>query len=102
MSDGGPRDDLEELLRRRSLTEDDARPEAVARRRERGGRTARENVADLIDDGSWVEYGRYAIAAQRGRRDMDDLEANTPGDGIVAGTATVDGAPTAVLAYDYT
>jgi acetyl-CoA carboxylase carboxyltransferase component len=96
------RDDLAELLRRRALTEDAARPEAVARRHERGGRTARDNVAELIDEGSWVEYGRYATAAQRQRRDADDLIANTPGDGLVAGTATVDGHPTAVLAYDYT
>src|SRR4051794_34269648 len=95
-------DDLAELFRRRELTEDDARPEAVARRRERGGRTARENVLDLVDPNSWVEYGRFAIAAQRQRRDLDDLIANTPGDGMLGGTARVDGVPCAVLAYDYT
>lgn len=95
-------EDLTELLRRRSLTEDDARAEAVAKRHSRGGRTARENVADLIDDGSWIEYGRYAIAPQRLRRDVDDLIANTPADGMLAGIATVDGRSTAVLAYDYT
>ncbi|MCV7424560.1 biotin carboxylase [Mycobacterium yunnanensis] len=96
------RDDLVELLRRRGLTEDAARPDAVQRRRAAGGRTARENVADLVDPGSFVEYGRYAIAAQRLRRDVDDLIAHTPADGMVAGTATVDGAACAVLAYDYT
>ena len=97
-----PRDDLAELERRRALTEDGARPEAVARRHERGGRTARENVADLVDAGSWVEYGRYAVAAQRMRRAHEELIAETPADGLVAGTATIDGQPTAVLAYDYT
>ncbi len=96
------RDDLAELLRRRALTEDAARPAALEKRHGRGGRSARENVADLIDAGSWVEYGRYAVAAQRGRREAEDLIANTPADGLVAGTATVDGRPTAVLAYDYT
>ena len=96
------RDDLAELQRRRELTEDVARPDAVTKRHERGGRTARENVADLIDEESWVEYGRYAIAQQRTRRSRDDLIANTPADGLVAGTATVDGNPIAVLAYDYT
>jgi acetyl-CoA carboxylase carboxyltransferase component len=95
------RDDLAELERRRERTEDAARGEAVAKRHDRGGRTARENVADLIDEGSWVEYGRYAVAQQRQRRSADDLIANTPADGLVAGTATVDGHPTAVLAYDY-
>jgi acetyl-CoA carboxylase carboxyltransferase component len=74
----------------------------VERRHAAGGRTARENVADLVDPGSFVEYGRFAIAAQRGRRDIDDLIDRTPADGLVAGTARVDGAPCAVLAYDYT
>jgi acetyl-CoA carboxylase carboxyltransferase component len=96
------RNDLVELQRRRELTEDAARPEAVTKRHDRGGRTARENVADLIDDGSWVEYGRYAIAQQRMRRSREDLIAKTPADGLVAGTATVNGHPIAVLAYDYT
>jgi acetyl-CoA carboxylase carboxyltransferase component len=96
------RDDLDEVLKRRALTRDDARPEAVARRHDAGGRTARENIADLVDDGSFVEYGRFAIAAQRGRRDLDELLARTPADGLVAGTARVNGKPCAVLSYDYT
>src|SRR3954471_22663665 len=96
------RDDLTELQRRRALTEDAARAEAVRKRHATGGRTARENVADLIDEGSWVEYGRLAIAAQRQRRDLDDLIARTPADGLLAGTARIDGHPCAVLAYDYT
>jgi acetyl-CoA carboxylase carboxyltransferase component len=96
------RDDLAELQRRRELTEDAARSEAVSKRHDRGGRTARENVTDLIDEGSWVEYGRYAIAQQRTRRSREDLIANTPADGLVAGTAAIDGEPIAVLAYDYT
>ena len=96
------RDDLAELLRRRALTEDAARPDAVERRHAAGGRTARENVADLVDPGSFVEYGRFAIAAQRQRRDLHDLIARTPGDGLIAGTARIDGVPCAVLSYDYT
>jgi acetyl-CoA carboxylase carboxyltransferase component len=95
-------EDLEELARRAALTDDAARLDAVEKRHAAGGRTARENVADLIDPGSWVEYGRFAIAAQRGRRELDDLIARTPGDGLVAGTARVDGRPCAVLSYDYT
>jgi len=102
MDPNAVRNDLVELQRRRELTEDAARPEAVSKRHHRGGRTARQNVADLIDEGSWVEYGRYVTAQQRKRRSQEDLIANTPADGLVAGTATVDGHPTAVLAYDYT
>lgn len=99
---GELRDDLVELRRRRALTEDAARPEAVERRHAAGGRTARENVADLVDPGSFVEYGRFAIAPQRLRRDLEDLIARTPADGLVAGTARVDGNACAVLSYDYT
>jgi len=96
------RDDHRHLLDRRALTEDAARPEAVARRHDAGGRTARENVDDLVDPGSFVEYGRFAIAAQRRRRELDDLIARTPADGLIAGTARVNGGACAVLSYDYT
>ncbi|GAS88025.1 acyl-CoA carboxylase subunit beta [Mycolicibacterium brisbanense] len=102
MSDEPLRDDLAEVLRRRALTQDAARPDAVARRHDGGARTARENIDDLVDPGSFVEYGRFAIAAQRQRRDLDDLIARTPADGLVAGTARIDGAACAVLSYDYT
>src|SRR4051795_11346035 len=96
------RKDLTELRARRALTEDAARSDAVERRHAAGGRTARENVADLVDAGTFVEYGRFAIAAQRQRRDLEELVARTPADGLVAGTARIDGRPCAVLSYDYT
>ncbi|HET7052300.1 MAG TPA: carboxyl transferase domain-containing protein [Solirubrobacterales bacterium] len=102
------RDDLAELRRREALTRDEARPEAVERRHRTGGRTARENLDELADPGSFVEYGRFAIAAQRGRGELDDLIARTPADGFVGGTARVNGelfgerAACAVLSYDYT
>ncbi len=94
--------DLDDLLARRAQTLDEARPEAVAKRHAGGGRTARENLDDLVDPETFVEYGRFATAAQRGRRSVDDLVANTPADGFIGGTARIDGAPCAVLSYDYT
>jgi acetyl-CoA carboxylase carboxyltransferase component len=100
--------DLSEVLARRALTEDAARTEAVERRHAAGGRTARENIADLVDPGSFVEYGRFAIAAQRSRRELKELIERTPADGLVAGTARVNGelfgerSACAVLSYDYT
>jgi acetyl-CoA carboxylase carboxyltransferase component len=97
-----PRGDLAEVVERHAVGLDHRRPEAVARRRSTGQRTTRENVADLVDPGSFVEYGPLAIAAQRRRRSLDDLVARTPADGLVAGVGTVDGRPTAVLSYDYT
>jgi len=104
------RPDLAELReRRRRAQEDAARPDAVAKRHATGLRTARENVADLCDPGSFSEYGALTLAAQRARRGLEELIEKTPGDGIVAGIATVNAAlhgeeqaRTAVLAYDYT
>ncbi len=98
---GHIRADLAEVVQRHRIGLDEGRPEVVKRRHASGRRTARENIADLIDDGSFIEYGALAIAAQRRRRSLDDLIARTPADGLVTGTATVAGRPVAVMAYDY-
>src|SRR5207302_9745799 len=84
----GDRADLAEVVDRHAVTRDERRPDAVARRRATGQRTARENVEDLCDEGSFVEYGALAIAAQRRRRSVEDLVARTPADGMVAGIGT--------------
>ena len=86
------RPDLQRVIDRHALTLDAQRPEAVARRRERGQRTARENIEDLCDAGSFTEYGALAFAAQRARRSDDDLIRNTPADGMVTGIGSVNGA----------
>ena len=90
---GGIRPDLAEVLDRHAVGLDAARPDAVERRRRTGQRTARENVDDLVDPGTFVEYGPLVIAAQRRRRTVEDLIARTPADGLVAGVGTVDGRP---------
>jgi acetyl-CoA carboxylase carboxyltransferase component len=100
--DPGSRDDLAAVLERHRLTRDEARPEAVARRRERGRRTARENLADLIDPGSFVEYGPLLFAAQEARRPRQELIERTPADGLVGGMGTIDGRPVVAMSYDYT
>jgi len=96
------RDDLDAVKARHEQTLDAARPDAVAKRREQGRRTARENVADLVDPGSFVEYGPLMFAAQERRRPRHELIVRTPADGLVAGTATIGDAPAIVMSYDYT
>lgn len=103
------RPELVEVLARRRLLLDDARPDVVARRHERGRATARELVAWLCDEGSFTEYGGLAIAAQRARRPVEELVARTPADGVLAGIGRVNGgefpderARCAVVSYDYT
>jgi acetyl-CoA carboxylase carboxyltransferase component len=102
------RADLAEVRARHALGLDENRPESVARRRKTKQRTARENIADLFDPGSFIEYGALTIAAQRRRRSLDDLMRNTPADGLIGGIGTVNasdhGAEAAKclgLAYDY-
>ncbi len=103
------RADLLEVQDRLAFTLDAQRPDAVAKRHALGQRTARENIADLCDAGSFSEYGALAIAAQRGRRSLDDLLRNTPADGMVTGIGSINGAlfgdeasRAVVLAYDAT
>ncbi|HUD17118.1 MAG TPA: biotin/lipoyl-containing protein, partial [Acidimicrobiales bacterium] len=103
------RPDLAEVLDRQGRTLDAGRPGMVERRHRQGRRTARENIEDLCDAGSFTEYGSLAIAAQRGRRSLDELIERTPADGLVAGIGRVNGSrfgdrrsSCAVLSYDYT
>jgi len=103
------RPDLAEAIERHALGLDAARPESVARRRKTGHRTTRENISDLCDDGSFIEYGALVLAAQRRRRSTEELIARTPADGLVAGIGSINGeyfdqatAQCAVLSYDYT
>nr|WP_235033787.1 carboxyl transferase domain-containing protein [Pantoea sp. 18069] len=103
------RPDLQAVLDRHAVLYDAARPDAVAKRRSRGQRTARENLADLCDDDTFVEYGALVVAAQASRRTKEDLIANTPADGIVTGIGNINGAEfgyerslSAVMAYDAT
>jgi acetyl/propionyl-CoA carboxylase alpha subunit/acetyl-CoA carboxylase carboxyltransferase component len=103
------RPDLAEYFERRAMTLDDKRPDAVARRRKTNQRTARHNLDDLIDPGSFVEYGAFAIASQRTRRTVEDLIEKTPADGLITGIGRVNGAlfghdrsRVAVAHYDYT
>ncbi len=103
------RPDLQRVVDRHAFTEDARRPAAVAKRHAQGGRTARENLADLCDADSFTEYGALAIAAQTRRRSLEDLMANTPADGMVTGIGTVNAeqfgperSRAVVMAYDYT
>ncbi len=98
----GRREDLIAVRRRHEQTLDRARPQAVAKRHASGRRTARENLADLVDAGSFVEYGPLMFAAQERRRAKEELIERTPADGLVAGVGEVDRRPTVVMSYDYT
>jgi len=103
------RTDLADLIKRHAYTLDANRPEPVARRHKNNQRTARENIEDLCDPGSFIEYGALVIAAQRTRRSVEDLMQNTPADGLITGLGTVNGSlfnqdksRCLVMSYDYT
>lgn len=102
------RPDLAEVLERHAIGLDAARDAAVAKVRAKGRRTARENVADLLDDGSFTEYAPLVVAAQRRRRELQELIERTPADGLIGGLGHINGhlfdeerSRCAVLSYDY-
>ena len=103
------RPDLQETLDRHALTLDENRPEAVAKRNARGYRMPRENIDQLIDEGSFQEYWPLIVAQQHTRHDINTLRKNTPADGVIAGTASVNGelfddemSRAMIVSYDYT
>jgi acetyl/propionyl-CoA carboxylase alpha subunit len=103
------RHDLQEVMARRRRALDASRPDAVARRRATGQRTARENVEDLCDPGTFVEYGPLVLAAQRARRSLQELIDKSPADGMVTGVGRINGdlfaehqSRAVVMSYDYT
>lgn len=96
------RPDLASLQERRLALRDEARRDAVARRHARGRRTGMENVDDLFDEETFVEYGALVVAAQRAKRSFDELLAKTPRDGVITGTGRINGERCAVAAYDLT
>ncbi len=103
------RDDLRENIERHALTLDENRPDAVARRRKTGGKMPRENIARLVDAGSFKEYWPLIVARQHQRNTMEELRKNTPGDGVVAGMCSINGdlfdetrSRAALVHYDYT
>jgi acetyl/propionyl-CoA carboxylase alpha subunit/acetyl-CoA carboxylase carboxyltransferase component len=103
------RPDLAEVKDRHAVGLDSARPDAVARRRKTGQRTARENIEDLCDPDTFTEYGPLVIAAQRRRRSVEELIERTPADGLVAGLGKVNGqlfddsrSRVIAMSYDYT
>jgi len=96
------RDDLRAVRERHAIGLDEARPDAVAKRHERGHRTARENLDDLVDEGTFVEYAPLIFAAQEQRRSKQELIERTPADGLVAGVGDIDHRPSVVMSYDYT
>ena len=103
------RSDLKKLNEREKYLWDENRPKAVAKRKNKGQNTARENIGLLCDKNSFKEYGGLAVAAQRFRRSEEDLIKNTPADGLICGVASVNkklfeevSQQCCVMAYDYT
>ena len=99
---------LDKLNARLEKTLDTSRTEAAEKRHNKGYRTARENLEDLCDANSFIEYGQLAVAAQRKRRSLDDLQTKTAADGVITGLASinadligVDRSQVAVVVNDY-
>ena len=103
------RQDLQENINRHAFIFDENREDAVAKRLARGGRMPRENISELMDEGSFKEYWPLIVARQHQRHDMDTLRKKTPADGVIAGTGTInsdlfgeEASSAMIIHYDYT
>ena len=103
------RPDLQELLDILALGEDENRREWVEQRHAKGKRTQRESLADLVDPGSWVEFGALVLPARHRIMSDEEMRRRAPADGMITGIGTVNGdlfpedrASTLVAMYDET
>lgn len=82
--------------RRLDEISDAHRADQVARQHARGRLTARERIDLLADEGTFMELGALA------RPEPETAGKDLPGDGIITGTATIDGRPAVISAADFT
>ena len=99
---------LDELRIREALTLDEQRTEQQQKRLQKGYLTARDNLQNLCATDSFIEYGQMAVAAQRLRRDYDELKYATAADGVITGVAHINlglvskqNTQTAIIINDY-
>lgn len=70
--------------------------EKLERRKLEGRLNARERIDRLVDDGSFVESGKFATSHR------PEMRERTPADGKVAGFAKIDGRAVALVSNDFT
>lgn len=100
---------LDQLNQQLAASLDSGRKKSIDKRHAKGYRTARENLRQLCDEGSFVEYGQLAVAAQRDRMSSEKLKAETAADGVITGLATINAqqfgeqaSQVAIIVNDYT
>ena len=98
MTDPNGMERLQEL-RERSLQ--GGGEKRVAAQHERGKLTARERIDLLVDPGTFVEIDRFVTHRCRDFG-MDSEKNEILGDGVVTGSAKVDGRPVYLFAQDFT
>lgn len=87
------RPELQAVIDAQHALQDAARPAAVEFQHRRGRSTVREVLASLADPHTFVEYGGLARPAVK--------EMSGPADGMVMGTARIEGRHTDLVLYDY-
>jgi len=72
---------------------------AIQKQKAMGKGTARERIMILLDEGSFSEYDMFV---EHEARDFDMDKKSLPSDGVIIGTGTIEGAPIAIYAQDFT
>ena len=103
------RPDLQELFDLLAAGMDENREPWVELRHAKGKRTQRESLAELVDPGTWVEFGALVLPARHRIMSDEEMRVRAPADGMITGIGTVNGelfaedrATTLVAMYDET
>ena len=103
------RPDLQELFDLLAAGMDENREPWVKLRHAKGKRTQRESLAELVDPGTWVEFGALVLPARHRIMSDEEMRVRAPADGMITGIGTVNGelfaedrATTLVAMYDET
>ncbi len=96
------RDVLADVEAARARLMDAARPEGVAKVAARGKLSARERIRRLVDKDTFDEIGALVTAEIGGGPEASQNERDTsPADGVVVGTARIDGRPAMIVSQDF-
>ena len=90
---------IEDLGKRREKILAGGGQDKLEARRKKGLMTARDRIANLVQEGTFLEFGMHV---EHSGRNFGMEKKQLPADGVVTGTGLVDGRPVAVCSQDFT
>ena len=77
--------EIDALTLRLKKTQDDSRSNLIEKRLKKNFLTARQNLINLVDKNTFVEFGQLVVAAQKNRINPSEIVEKTAADGVITG-----------------